>query len=92
MFRDIACLIIDNSFDESGKLLVNRQEVPIVSKLNHFHEIWGSLRFKNKPGFRCLEATGHYRKDVSRISVCYRLIVRNVSSDNKSQVFILCAK
>lgn len=51
-----------------------------------------SLGLKNRPGFQCLEATAHYRNDISGISICYKLIIRNVAGDDKSQVFILCAE
>ena len=50
------------------------------------------LGLRNKPDFQCLEATARYRNDVRGMSVSYRLIVRYVSSDDKSQVFILCAE
>ena len=63
-----------------------------MSKLDWFHEYYGRSWLKDRPGFQCLEATAHYRNDVRGISVCYRLIARNVSSDDKSQVFILCAE
>lgn len=34
----------------------------------------------------------HCRDDVSGMPICYMLIIRNVTGDDKGQVFILCAE
>lgn len=51
-----------------------------------------SLGLRNKPGFQCLEATAPYRNDISGTSICFELIIRNVTGDDKSQVFVLPAE
>lgn len=50
------------------------------------------LNFRDEPDFQCLEAIVHYRNGVSGVPVYCGLIVRDVSSDDKSQIFVLCAE